>query len=528
MDKTLDNIIKKHVILTWITAVAIVCVMITITYGLYQTNHKNTVDQEIAIGDFDVDLTSNSGQITLVDLNPGDTGNTAYTFTTSNSGDYTVAYNVYLTDNTTTFLSNSSNATTYSGYTQITKENYAYINYSLDGKETKSLSDVYDNTTGKMTIITGRLQPGDLQNHTITFSISSNAPNSLQGSILALNITMDAVASKETGADKILKLVAGSPTNSLDVITKSAPSGATCTNTLGYDGTEDNNLRYVGANPCNYVTFNGETAGWRIVGIMNNVDDGTGNLETRIKLIRSASLGNYSWDSSSSKVNSGWGVNDWTQADLKNELNGDYLNTSLNANTYWYNGLNNTQTATFDYTKRLSATAQSLIGDTKWHLGGFTYGSNGEDIITATMYTKERGTEVVIPGTTCSGTYCNDGITRTTEWTGKVALIYPSDYGFATTGGTTTTRSDCIGTVTTYSWNDSSYSDCYLNNWISNQWTLSPGSDYPNDAFLVFNGSVGYNYTGYDNPVRPAVYLKSGVKISRGNGTPENPYIFSN
>ena len=522
MDKTLDNIIKKHVILTCLTAVAIVCVMITITYGLYQTNHKNTVDQEIAIGDFDVDLTSNSGQITLVDLNPGDTGNTAYTFTTSNSGDYTVAYNVYLTDNTTTFLSNSSNATTYSGYTQITKENYAYINYSLDGKETKSLSDVYDNTTGKMTIITGRLQPGDLQNHTITFSISSNAPNSLQGSILALNITMDAVASKETGADKILKLVAGSPTNSLDVITKSAPSGATCTNTLGYDGTEDNNLRYVGANPCNYVTFNGETAGWRIVGIMNNVDDGTGNQETRIKLVRNDALGNYSWDTSASNVNSGWGVNDWTQADLKNELNGDYLNTSLNANTNWYNGRNNAQTGVFDYTKRLSATAQSLIGDAKWYLGGigyYTFNETTGEGTASKFYTAERGTYV------CggeNGEYCYDGACpRATEWAGKVALFYPSDYGFAVGGNV---RSTCLEK------NLDMYIDdnCNKNDWIylafTSQWFLTPYS-YSNPYIVLgLDNFIGNSDTSDTKGVHPTVYLGSGVIISGGNGTPENPF----
>ena len=117
MDKTLDKIIKKHIILTCLTAVAIICMMVTITYGLYQTNHKNTVDQEIAVGAFDVNLTSNSGQITLTDLNPGDEPNTTYTFTTSNSGDYTVAYNVYFNDNTNTFLENSANAETYANYT---------------------------------------------------------------------------------------------------------------------------------------------------------------------------------------------------------------------------------------------------------------------------------------------------------------------------------------------------------------------------------------------------------------------------
>ena len=40
------------------------------------------------------------------------------------------------------------------------------------------------------------------------------------------------------------------------------------------------------------------------------------------------------------------------------------------------------------------------------------------------MYEKERGI------TTVSNP--RDGITRTTTWTGKIALAYPSDYGYAT------------------------------------------------------------------------------------------------
>ena len=63
-----------------------------------------------------------------------------------------------------------------------------------------------------------------------------------------------------------------------------------------------------------------------------------------IKLVKSETLGNYSWDTSQSGVNSGWGINDWTQSDLKNELNGDYLNSNLTENTTWYNGQNNKKT----------------------------------------------------------------------------------------------------------------------------------------------------------------------------------------
>ena len=33
---------------------------------------------------------------------------------------------------------------------------------------------------------------------------------------------------------------------------------------------------------------------------------------------------------------------------------------------------------------------------------------------------------------------------RPTKWTGKIALAYPSDYGYATAGGTTTNRASCL------------------------------------------------------------------------------------
>ena len=60
------------------------------------------------------------------------------------------------------------------------------------------------------------------------------------------------------------------------------------------DETNDNNLRFIGADPKNYVWFNDEL--WRIIGVMNNIDDGTGKKETRLKIIRNEPIGNYSWD----------------------------------------------------------------------------------------------------------------------------------------------------------------------------------------------------------------------------------------
>ena len=58
-------------------------------------------------------------------------------------------------------------------------------------------------------------------------------------------------------------------------------------------------LRFIGADPNNYVTFNG-TQKWRIIGVFDG----------KLKLIQD-SIGSFSWDSSSKDVNNGWGINQW-------------------------------------------------------------------------------------------------------------------------------------------------------------------------------------------------------------------------
>ena len=73
------------------------------------------------------------------------------------------------------------------------------------------------------------------------------------------------------------------------------------TNGLKKDNTSDANIRYEGANPNNYVSFNDEL--WRIIGVFGD----------NIKLIRTVELGKLSWDSSDSSVNEGSGVNEWSQ-----------------------------------------------------------------------------------------------------------------------------------------------------------------------------------------------------------------------
>ena len=269
---------------------------------------------------------------------------------------------------------------------------------------------------------------------------------------------------------------------------------------LAYDNTVDNNLRYIGANPNNYVYFNCADYNnpssstcelWRIIGVFNENSHGTSG-EKLVKLIRSDSLGNIAWDSAN--------TNNWSTASLQTTLNGDYLNGS---GSYASSGIKND-------------TTENMIANVIWKLGGTANYDSTSNGLASHWYGYERGTTVY------SG--------RPTTWQGKIALMYPSDYGYATSGGSTTNREACLAKEL-YNWDSSSYSDCKNNDWLfnssTNQWTLTPGSSNSRNVFGVsITGFVyGHIYANDSDGVRPSVYLTSNVSISGGDGTMNNPYI---
>ena len=295
------------------------------------------------------------------------------------------------------------------------------------------------------------------------------------------------------------------------------------------------NTGYIGKDPNNYVSIDGDI--WRIIGTIKDVDDGTGNKEDRVNLIRAESIGFYSWDTSESSINKGYGVNEWSQADLMKLLNPGYESESVGGSLYWnnqsgtcYSGQNN-GTKACDFTSTgIKEKLKNMLGNAVWNTGsnGSSYSYN--NIITSKFYELERGSNT---GKICtSGSYCNDTVKRTTKWTGKVGLMYPSDYGYATSGGSTTDRAACLNTVLN-SWGGSSVSDCKNNDWLFNnsyQWTISPYA-YSSNADRVFcvrsgghvNGTAAY----YAYGVRPVGYLLSNVGVQSGDGSLGNPFILS-
>ena len=281
--------------------------------------------------------------------------------------------------------------------------------------------------------------------------------------------------------------------------------------------------RYIGADPNNYVTFNNET--WRIIGVFT-VDDGTGNVEERLKLIRNESIGSYSWDNkdTSTGAEDDYGKNNWTDARLNYLLNPGHESESAGGSLYWnsgsgtcYSGSGNA-TINCDFTTTgLKEEAREMIGDTLWYLGGTSDYENPTNGLTSHFYSYERGTTVY------SG--------RDTSWVGKVGLMYHSDYGYATSGGSTTDRNACLNKEL-FNWDSNDFSDCRNNDWIfnlSNQWTITPHASYSVSMLrLYYGGCVRITDAYRADGVRPVVFLKSNIKIVDGDGSTSNPYILQN
>ena len=167
-------------------------------------------------------------------------------------------------------------------------------------------------------------------------------------------------------------------------------------------------------------------------------------------------------------------------------LNSGYDSESIGGSLYWnaksgtcYNGQNNaTGSCNFTSTGLKNDTTRNLIAETTYYIRGH----NTSSIYVDAMYDKERVSGTVITGVTP---------TRTLTWTGKVAIPYPSDYGYAAD------LSLCQQNL--YGYDNST---CTANNWMKNilgtgsyGWLLTPYSDNAYYAWIVrSSGRVYGNY----------------------------------
>ena len=227
----------------------------------------------------------------------------------------------------------------------------------------------------------------------------------------------------------------------------------------------ENGYRYEGADPNNYIYMinNGTRELWRIIGVFPDGENG----EEVIRVRR-----HY-------------------------EKNG-YPNATFDSN--WSNVFENSTM----YKETLSQYTLSNYLHTvnfKIYIGGHTTA----EVKAPVMYNYERSINFI----------------------GRVALLYPSDYGYATSS------SMC---KTNYYLSSYSSSDCYLYNWLfpdssqyHNQWLITPNSQSTSLIFhITYNGDTYWQSqsVGSSQDYSPVMALSASVTVT-GSGTQSDPYVMN-
>ena len=268
----------------------------------------------------------------------------------------------------------------------------------------------------------------------------------------------------------------------------------------------------------NYVTFNNET--WRIIGIFNE-ENASGEKTERIKLVKDEPIslstevpttitkGNityqifrptsetkykyFFWNVPDDNYSGNW--NDWTKAGSMYYLNENYLNILKDS---------------------------SLIENMKYNLGNITIDTNDTWFILGTnkeVYEQERGTTVCDSSIKSNShkNNCNIWDGNQATWNGKIALLYPSDFGYASN---------------TSNWSKE-FKDASLKNWMFNNeaatsWFLSPASGDPSYVSVVYyDGILSEDGAYVIDALRPVLSLRSQTMIISGSGSINDPYILS-
>lgn len=371
----------------------------------------------------------------------------------------------------------------------------AIINCDYDNKENNY--NEYTNITinpSEFNLPATESQDGKLKVRLIKSFVGDDESNSAQ---ITFSCRIDANAlERDNLADVVVEPV---NVDAFNYITDLAENNSQ----LLYDGTGDNNLRYVGENPNNYVEFNDEL--WRIIGLMNNIEDEYGNKGSYLKIVRAESIGKYAFDVKK-KNNLSDSSNDYSTSTIMKTLNeGAYFNKTSGLcaiNTY----PDTTYTTECDFSEvGLSESAKKLMTKVVWPLGSLLNSNENTTKLTANdFYIAERD-ENVYNG-------------HATKWLGYVGLINVSDFGFTVSKEK---REACLDSSII----SNKSLECYKDTWLSKpQWSITPSTYGSNQHYIQSDfATSAYASTSYD--IRPVVFLYQNIKIMGGLGTKDNPYL---
>ena len=527
-----DNKAKIYMIFSLVVLVIAVIVSGTYAYYVWTTSDSDTTKIVAGIGAATV--TFDGGSDISANLRPVSDKSKGIVKNINVKADTEgLVFNMYLdiTSIDTGLKDESFRYELYKGTTKVKEGNFS------DSYLTSNTVTCTKNNTNHIVLLTNESISTSKTSYTLYIWINGvnyTNPNTMMNKTFSFKLHADgegAVMKGYTAADYITDLYteAAKVTATNNSITyNTAPSVSLMNDRLGGTTTDldGGNIRYYGANPNNYIYFNcsdysNQTSStcetWRIIGVFDG----------KLKLIRGSQIGKYSWDNknTSTGAEDNYGKNDWTTARLMKLLNPrDYYKVDSNDNNlgqslYYnsasgkcYSGQNNaTVDCDFTSTGIKNEETRNMIAETTYNLGGW----NSNTVYPNLMYEKERGTTVYTGR-------------PTTPWTGKIALAYPSDYGYAAD------LNQCKD-KTLYDYNNST---CTSNNWMkaiitnngsNSGWLLTPYSSTSGTVWAVRSlGGVGYGYSAYYAiGAVPVLSLSSKLGIESGDGSSSNPYKLS-
>ena len=501
---------KKIIIGVIVLAISLIGIsLINSTYSLFYHEDTASNTDAYSTGLLSIIASSKGENISLSNALPMSDSEgeatTPYTFTIKNIGNLDYEFNVKL-------LSTGDSSTTIDS---------RYIKVKVDDGSPATLSSL----TSSIIKNDVTLAAGESIDISIRVWLSSDTPNSQIGKVFNSKIVTDgqAVYTSSNTKPTLTATISSLYNNSTKtpVINNNITYQYDTTNNLMADVA--GNIRYYGASPNNYIYFNcddysNQTSStcetWRIIGVFDG----------KVKIMRGSQIGTYSWDNknTSTGAESAYGKNDWTTARLMKLLNpSDYYEVDSNDNgngqsLYWnsqsgtcFAGQNNA-TMVCDFTSTgIKDNTRNMISESMWYLRGY----NSSSVFSDQIYEYER-----TKGSVYSG--------RPTSWKGKIALAYPSDYGYAADFGQCTKQ---LG-----SYKDST---CTSNNWMksiitnnggNNGWLLTPYSGGSTYAWYVYSsGSATGNNTYNTYGAVPVLYLGSELEIKAGDGKSDSPYQLS-
>ena len=525
---------KKIFLITGISLLVLIAI-VGGTYAWYVWTTSDSDTTKIVAGVGAATVTFDGGSDINANLRPVSDKSKGIIKNISVKADTTgLVFNMYLdiTSIDTGLKDESFRYELYKGTTKVKEGNFS------DSYLTSNTVTCTKNNTNHIVLLTNESISTSKTSYTLYIWIDGanyTNPNTMMNKTFSFKLHADGEGAvlkpPPTAADTITELYKNAEkatvtNNSIDY--HIAPTVSLMNDRLGGTTTDldGGNIRYYGANPNNYIYFNcsdysNQTSStcetWRIIGVFDG----------KLKLIKSESIGAYSWDNkdTSTGAENDTGKNDWTTARLMKLLNpSNYYKVDSNDNNlgqslYYnsasgkcYSGQNNaTVDCDFTSTGIKNAETRNMIAETTYNLGGW----NSNSVYSNQIYEYERGTTVY------SG--------RPTTWKGKIALAYPSDYGYAAD------LNQCKD-KTLYDYDNRT---CTSNNWmkaiITNNgsntgWLLTPGSGLSSSAWYVSSGGfVSYNYSAYNAyGAVPVLSLSSELGIeSGGDGSSSKPYKLS-